>query len=92
MKQIIRLTEEDIHNIIKGVIQEIVDEYGTPEQLGALAARRAIKGGDSKEVHNYAHKKGARTPSYYKGYIAYLQSHPEEMAKYVKNKIHKKLK
>lgn len=90
MKQIIRLTEEDINNLVNEVIEEVVSEYGTPEQLGALAARRTIRGGDSKEVHNYANEKGVRTPSYYKGYVAYMQSHPEEMAKYVKNKFHKK--
>ena len=90
MKQVIRLTEEDIHNIIKGVIREIVDEYGTPEQLGALAARRTMRGEDSKEVHNYANKKGLRTSSYIKGYLAYMQSHPEEMINYAKDKFHKK--
>ncbi len=89
-QNLIRLTEEDLHNLVKESVEKIINEYGSPEQLGAIAARRTLRGKDSKEVHNYATKKGARNSSYYKGYVGYMQSHPDEMVKYARDKFHKK--
>jgi hypothetical protein len=93
MKQIIRLTEEDIHRIVKESVEKILNEYGTPEQLGAIAARRTISGKDNaEEVHAYANKNGADRKGYYKGYINYLNNHQEEVNKYAKSKFNKRKK
>jgi hypothetical protein len=89
-QNLIRLTEEDLHNIVKESVNKILNEYGSPEQLGAIAARRRLRCKDSNEVHNYATKKGARNSSYYKGYVGYMQSHPDEMVKYARDKFHNK--
>ena len=109
----IRLTEGDLHKIVKESVKRVLKEYGDTEKgqerLGALQARKVINAdGDtvddffinqSKEggkVYNYAKK--AREPfgkdsdefgntispmykAYTKGYVDYLNAHPEESAK-----------
>ena len=89
MKQIIRLTEDDINNVVKEVIQEIVSEYGTPEQLGAIAARRKLRGDDADEVHRYANAHGAKGMKYYLSYTKWLENHPLDMMKRARNEFHK---
>ena len=112
-KKVIRLTESDLHRIVKESVNRILNEIGNgPEyqkKLGALQARKVINAdgntddelfdNQAKEggrIYNYA--KGQRSmlgndsdefgntinplyKDYTKGYVEYLNSHPEELAK-----------
>jgi hypothetical protein len=60
-KQIIRLTESDLHKIVKESVNKILKEIGdTPNgqrALGALHARKQFRDGDeSNDVYHYAEK------------------------------------
>lgn len=112
-KKLIRLTESDLHRIVKESVNRILKEYGnTPEgqrKLGALQARKVLNADgktsdelfanqakNGKKIYDYA--KGQRShmgvdsdefgnttnplyKDYSKGYVEYLNAHPEEYAK-----------
>lgn len=113
MKQRVRLTESDLHKIVKESVRRILNEIGETEDgqraLGALQARKVINAnGDTIEdffnnqaeeggrIYDYAKEKRSKMgtdtnaygntinplyKNYSKGYLEYLNSHPEEYAK-----------
>ena len=69
MKKVIRLTEKDLHNIIKESVDNILNEIGDTDKgqfaLGRLAQRNydKNKGRDPEEIDNFAWEKGGNKPS-----------------------------
>ena len=62
-KELIRLTESDLHNIVKEAVKSIIKEYGeTPEgqrKLGGLHARKVLRNGvgdNANNIYKYAAK------------------------------------
>jgi hypothetical protein len=99
-KNIIRLTESELHDIVMETVQDILKEYGeTPEgqrKLGSLCARKTLRNVETNDIHNYAAKSRENNGGkaiyndYADGYVEYLHNHPEEMAKYTRRKFHEK--
>ena len=69
MKKVIRLTEKDLHNIIKESVNNALNEIGDTDKgqfaLGRLAQRNydKNKGRDPEEIDNFAWEKGGNKPS-----------------------------
>lgn len=63
MKKIIRLTENDLHRIVRQCINEIGDTVNGQKMLGRLSARKFYRDKDSdgsNEINNYAWKQSDR--------------------------------
>ena len=58
MKQVIRLTESDLHRIVKESVRKLIREYGDTKETRkkmAAAAKRGIRRGDSTPHENAMH-------------------------------------
>lgn len=69
MKKIIKLTEVDLHRIVKESVSRILNEIGETEKyqekLGKLAARKEDNGDKSaKDIRRYAHEKRMKDDGY----------------------------
>lgn len=83
VKKVIRLSESDIHQIIRESINQILNEVGDTEdgqkKLGALARRKMDDGSlEDLEISNYAKKqrkhmknKKKMEDAYYKGFLGF---------------------
>lgn len=112
-KRIIKLTEQDLHKIVKESVNKILNEIGDTEKgqqaLGALQARKVLNADgntedeffnnqskNGKKVYDYAKQNRSHMgkdsdkwgdtinplyKQYTKGYVKYLNSHPEEYTK-----------
>lgn len=57
MKKLIRITESDIHKMVKSAINEIGDTLSGQYTLGRLARRKAMRGEDDGNIDKYASEK-----------------------------------
>lgn len=87
MKQVIRLTEGELNNIIKEVIQEVVNELG-PRNLGMLGGRRWVNGESDSDIIDHIKKSGGNLKDYALGKVEYMAKNPGEVAKRVAKKVH----
>ena len=87
MKQIIRLTEDDINNVVKEVIQEVVNELG-PRNLGMLGGRRWVNGESDSDIIDHVRKNGGNISDYALGKVEYMTKNPGEVANRVAKKVH----
>lgn len=67
MKNIIRLTESDLHRIVKESVQKILNEVGETDggqdKLARLAARKSVNGDSSYfDINDYAKEKRKGDP------------------------------
>lgn len=63
MKKVIRLTESDLHRIVRQCINEIGNTADGQDILGRLSARKAYRDKDydsSNEIYNYAWRQNKR--------------------------------
>ncbi len=91
MKQVIRLTESDVHMIVRTVIQEIVSELGPryTSRLPEVGFRRIKKGEPHDDVRKHAEKNGMSKIEYTKGIIDQMDKNPNDTAKIVSRDWHK---
>ena len=87
MKQVIRLTESELNNVLKEVIQEVVNELG-PRNLGMLAGRRWVNGESDSDIIDHIKKNGGNISDYALGKVEYMAKNPGEVAKRVAKKVH----
>ena len=88
MKQVIRLTEDDLHRIIEDTIQEVVSELG-PKKYGMLGGRRWTNGEDDSDIINHVVKHGGNITDYAIGKIEYMNNNPKEVGERVGKEWHR---
>jgi len=87
MKQVIRLTESELNNVLKEIIQEIVSELG-PGKYGMLGGRRWVNGESDSDIIDHVRKNGGNLKDYALGKVEYMAKNPGEVAKRVVKKVH----
>ena len=84
MKQRIRLTESDLHRIVKESVQKILKEYGDTSKgqkmLGALQARKVLNadGATSDELFEKKKKNGGEIYNYAKKNRSHMGNDSDE--------------
>ena len=103
MKRVIRLTESDLHRIVKDVLREALTEYGEnpngsgQETLGAIAGTAIAKGEDdrvSRAVRLARSKNGgpANSPAFRRAMLDAMKKNSDHFAVTVAKRFHKNQK
>ena len=88
MKQVIRLTEDDLHRIVEDTIQEVVSELGS-KKYGMLGGRRWVNGEDDSDIRDHVVNNGGNMMDYAIGKVEYMGKNPKKVGERVGKEWHR---